>query len=223
MPNNIDNSTSVLDTQPGTIKASFFSFSNLFLIFLIVLGDNSNNSEKATHTSNNSNNSNEKEEELYFAEVDTIIPIDEKIHNNAIYNIKIQSSFNINNTWIKSYTLNDLINFRNYLLKYSNLPSSFNTMTPKTPSEQLWIKDGNSKFTTPISRAILRGQELALKLPHGRIRSGLIGSLRNLRHFMRNPALVGGGTIMAPLTVFEGFYDIGVMTYCSIHCCGGDK
>ena len=82
--------------------------------------NNSNNSEKATHTSNNSNNSNEKEEELYFAEVDTIIPIDEKIHNNAIYNIKIQSSFNINNTWIKSYTLNDLINFRNYLLKYSN-------------------------------------------------------------------------------------------------------
>jgi len=26
-----------------------------------------------------------------------------------------------------------------------------------------------------------------------------------------------------PLTVFEGFYDIGVMTYCSMHCCGGDK
>ena len=109
------------------------------------------------------------------------------------------------------------------LFKYSNLPLSFNTITPKTPSEQLWIQEGNSKFTTPISRAILRGQELALKLPHGRIRSGLIGSLRNLRHFMRNPALVGGGTIMAPLTVFEGFYDIGVMIYCSVHCCGGDK
>lgn len=108
------------------------------------------------------------------------------------------------------------------LLKYSNLPLAFNTLTPKTAKEQLWIKEGNSKYTTPISRAILRGQELALKLPHGPIRSSLIGSLRNLRHFMRNPLLVGSGTIMAPLTVYEGFYDIGVMAYCSMHCCGGD-
>jgi len=108
------------------------------------------------------------------------------------------------------------------LLSYSNLPLSFNAITPKTAKEQLWIKDGNSKYTTPISRAILRGQELALKLPRGRLRSSLLGSLRNLRHFMRNPILVGSGTIIASLTVFEGFYDIGVMTYCSMHCCGGD-
>ena len=89
--------------------------------------NNSNNSEKPTHSSNNSNNSNEKEEEeLYFAKVDTIIPIDEKITNNAKYNIKIKSSININDTWIKSYILDDLINFRNYLLKFDisiiNLP-----------------------------------------------------------------------------------------------------
>ena len=83
--------------------------------------NNSNNSEKPTHSSNNSNNSNEKEEEeLYFAKVDTIIPIDEKITNNAKYNIKIKSSININDTWIKSYILDDLINFRNYLLKFDN-------------------------------------------------------------------------------------------------------
>ena len=83
--------------------------------------NNSNNSEKPTHSSNNSNNSNEKEEEeLYFAKVDTIIPIDEKTNNNAKYNIKIKSSININDTWIKSYILDDLINFRNYLLKFDN-------------------------------------------------------------------------------------------------------
>ena len=83
--------------------------------------NNSNNSEKPTHSSNNSNNNNEKEEEeLYFAKVDTIIPIDEKITNNAKYNIKIKSSININDTWIKSYILDDLINFRNYLLKFDN-------------------------------------------------------------------------------------------------------
>jgi len=83
-------------------------------------GNNKHNSNNSTHSSNNSNNSNEKEEELYFAEVETIIPIDEKINNSAIYNIKIQSSFNINDTWIKSFTLDDLINFRNYLLKFFN-------------------------------------------------------------------------------------------------------
>ena len=83
--------------------------------------NNSNNSKKPTHSSNNSNNSNEKEEEeLYFAEVDTIIPIDDKKINNAIYNIKIQSSFNIKDTWIKPCTLDELINFRNYLLKFVN-------------------------------------------------------------------------------------------------------
>lgn len=27
----------------------------------------------------------------------------------------------------------------------------------------------------------------------------------------------------AALTIFEGYYDIGVMTYCSMHCCGGNK
>ena len=81
----------------------------------------SNNSENPTHNSNNSNNINEKEEEeLFFAEVNTIIPINEKISNNAIYNIKIQSSFNINDTWIKPCTLDELINLRNYLLKYVN-------------------------------------------------------------------------------------------------------
>ena len=38
--------------------------------------------------------------------------------NDAIYNIKIQSSLNCNDSWIKQYTLNDFIKFRDYLIKY---------------------------------------------------------------------------------------------------------
>ena len=90
-----------------------------------------NNSENKRYKSkgenldnNNSNNNNEIE--LFFAEVETIIPIDEKINKKAIYNIKIKSSLNHNDFWIKSCTLDDLFEFRNYLLKYSssviNLP-----------------------------------------------------------------------------------------------------
>ena len=41
-----------------------------------------------------------------------------------------------------------------------------------------------------------------------------------VRRFMRNPALVKAGAAGAALTVFEGFYDIGTMLYCSMHCCG---
>ena len=43
-PKRIDNSTSVFDTLPGTIYASFFSFSNFFFMFRIVFGERSNNS-----------------------------------------------------------------------------------------------------------------------------------------------------------------------------------
>ena len=84
--------------------------------------NNSNNSNK----SNISNNEKEEEAELYSAEVETIIPIDGKINNIAIYNIKIKSSLNYKDTWIKPCSLDDLIKFRDYLLKYShsviNLP-----------------------------------------------------------------------------------------------------
>ena len=68
----------------------------------------------------------EQEEELYFAEVETIIPIDEKVNNTAMYNIKIKSSLDYNDSWIKSCTLDDLFKFRDYLIKYThsviNLP-----------------------------------------------------------------------------------------------------
>jgi len=37
---------------------------------------------------------------------------------------------------------------------------------------------------------------------------------------MRNPAVVKAGALGAALTVFEGFYDIGAISYCTIHCCG---
>ena len=64
--------------------------------------------------------------ELFYAKVETIIPIDDKLNNNAIYNIKIRSSLNFDDSWIKSCTLDDLFNFREYLLKYTysviNLP-----------------------------------------------------------------------------------------------------
>ena len=95
----------------------------------INLFSKANNSETKSNKSDNSNSSNisnSEEMELYFAQVETIIPIDEKINNNAIYNIKIKSSLNFNEYWIKRCTLDDLIKFRNYLLKYShsviNLP-----------------------------------------------------------------------------------------------------
>ena len=89
--------------------------------------DNKSTQSKNSNSSNNTNNSNNNEEaELYFAEVETITPIDEKINNIAIYNIKIKSSLNFNDSWVKPYTLDDLIKFRNYLLKYAssviNLP-----------------------------------------------------------------------------------------------------
>ena len=68
----------------------------------------------------------EQEEELYFAEVETIIPIDERTNNTAMYNIKIKSSLNFNDSWVKSCTLDDLFKFRDYLIKYThsviNLP-----------------------------------------------------------------------------------------------------
>ena len=89
--------------------------------------DNKSTQSKNSNSSNGTNNSNNNEEsELYFAEVETITPIDEKINNSAIYNIKIKSSLNFNDSWVKPYTLDDLIKFRNYLLKYAssviNLP-----------------------------------------------------------------------------------------------------
>ena len=97
--------------------------------------DNSSNKSIESKNSNESNNSKysnhynnkEKEEtELYSAEVETIIPIDGKINTTAIYNIKIKSSLNYKDTWIKPCSLDDLINFRDYLLKFThsviNLP-----------------------------------------------------------------------------------------------------
>ena len=81
---------------------------------------------KLNNKRNHSYNSTNNEIELYFAMVETIIPVDEKINKKAIYNIKITSSLNYNDHWVKSYTLDDLIKFRNYLLKYAskviNLP-----------------------------------------------------------------------------------------------------
>ena len=89
--------------------------------------DNKSTQSKNSNSSGGTNNTNNNEEtELYFAEVETITPIDEKINNIAIYNIKIKSSLNFNDSWVKPYTLDDLIKFRNYLLKYAssviNLP-----------------------------------------------------------------------------------------------------
>ena len=86
-----------------------------------------NQSERSSNEKSESFECNANEEiELYHAIVETIIPIDDKLNNSAIYNIKIRSSLNCNDSWIKSCTLDDLFNFREYLLKYShyviNLP-----------------------------------------------------------------------------------------------------
>ena len=93
--------------------------------------DNTNIDDKSGRKSNEKSESNDydlydDEIELYHAKVETIIPIDDKLNNNAIYNIKIRSSSNFDDEWIKSCTLDDLFNFREYLLKYTysviNLP-----------------------------------------------------------------------------------------------------
>ena len=93
--------------------------------------DNINIDDKSGRKSNEKSESidydlYDDEIELYHAKVETIIPIDDKLNNNAIYNIKIRSSSNFDDEWIKSCTLDDLFNFREYLLKYTysviNLP-----------------------------------------------------------------------------------------------------
>ena len=93
--------------------------------------DNTNSDDKSGRKSNEKSESidydlYDDEIELFYAKVETIIPIDDKLNNNAIYNIKITSSFNFNDSWIKSCTLDDLFNFREYLIKYTysviNLP-----------------------------------------------------------------------------------------------------
>ena len=98
---------------------------------------NNNNKDNTNLDDKSGRKSNEKSEsidydlyddelELFYAKVETIIPIDDKLNNNAIYNIKITSSLNFNDSWIKSCTLDDLFNFREYLIKYTysviNLP-----------------------------------------------------------------------------------------------------
>ena len=94
------------------------------------INDNSSDN-RSGRTSNEKSDSQEfdlngEELELYHAKVETIIPIDDKLNNSAIYNIKIRSSLNFDEFWIKSCTLDDLFNFREYLLKYTysviNLP-----------------------------------------------------------------------------------------------------
>ena len=106
---------------------------------LINLTKNNHNKKKENNSNDNKSgrNSTEKSDsidydlyddelELFYAKVETIIPIDDKLNNDAIYNIKIRSSLNFDEFWIKSCTLDDLFNFREYLLKYTysviNLP-----------------------------------------------------------------------------------------------------
>ena len=102
-----------------------------------------------------------------------------------------------------------------------NATASLNAPVSKATAERLWIEMGVSKDTTELSRAISQGQRLARKLPLGNpVRSRIVRSLGKVRRLMRNPALVKTGIAGAALTVFEGFYDIGTMAYCTAHCCG---
>lgn len=102
-----------------------------------------------------------------------------------------------------------------------NATASLNAPVPKTMAERRWIGKGVSENTTELSRAISQGERLARKLPLGNpVRTRIIQSLGNVRRFMRNPVLVKTGVAGTALTVFEGFYDIGTMLYCTMHCCG---
>ena len=93
---------------------------------------NENNSDNLSGRASNEKSDsieydlNYQEIELYHAKVETIIPIDDKLNNSAIYNIKIRGSLNYDDSWIKSCTLDDLFDFREYLLKFDssviNLP-----------------------------------------------------------------------------------------------------
>ena len=71
---------------------------------------------KTEQNKSTKNSSSEEEPELFFAVIETINPINEKYNKNAIYNIKIQSSLDCNNSWYKKCTLDELIYFRNYLM-----------------------------------------------------------------------------------------------------------
>ena len=61
-----------------------------------------------------------------FAKIKKIIPPDEINKKCAVYIIEMWEENNENNKWIKQYTLNELENFRNYIIKYvpsvNNLP-----------------------------------------------------------------------------------------------------
>ena len=78
--------------------------------------------------SNKDSFSQKEESELFFAEVETINPINEEYNKHAIYNIKIQSSLNCNHFWIKKCTLDELIIFRNNLM--SQIKSVINIPFP---------------------------------------------------------------------------------------------
>ena len=52
-----------------------------------------------------------------FAKIKKIIPPDEINKKCAVYIIEMWEENNENNKWIKQYTLNELENFRNYIIK----------------------------------------------------------------------------------------------------------
>ena len=72
------------------------------------------------------------EEEINFnyinAEVSKIIPYDEINKKNAIYILEIYELKNKNNKWTKKYTLTEIENFRNYIIKY--VPAVINLPFP---------------------------------------------------------------------------------------------
>ena len=90
---------------------------------------------------------------------------------------------------------------------------------PKAMGEKLWIEDGVSENTTTLSRVISKVQRLARKLPLGNAaRRKVIQVSGWLRRAARNPTVIAAGTASAAITIFEGYYDIGVMFYCCTTC-----
>ena len=65
----------------------------------------------------------------------------------------------------------------------------------------------------------LNADALARKLPLGSAaRRKVIQVSGWLRRAARNPMVIAAGTASTAITIFEGYYDIGVMFYCCTTC-----
>jgi RHS repeat-associated protein len=91
----------------------------------------------------------------------------------------------------------------------------------KAKAEELWMSMGVDEQTSMLSRWSGRIMGLGRKLPLGNAyRSRLMAFGRTLRDFGRTRIGKGASGFASLVVVFEGFYDIGIITtYCPVMCC----